>query len=143
VLLCWTFDTVSNAITSAHSGSGAISYSTEDETVATVNSGGAVTIRKAGTAVITARKAADEVYAAASKSYTLEVEPKAVTIIGLSAASKFYDGTTAATISGTATISGLIGGDTVTVNYGTAAFTSAAVMGVRELQRRLIGERII
>jgi formylglycine-generating enzyme required for sulfatase activity len=116
-----------NAITGAHSGSGAIAYSSGDETVATVNGSGTVSIHKAGTAVITAHKVADTVYAGASKSYTLEVEQKAVTITGLGASSKFYDGTTAATVTGTAQIVGLIGGDTVTVNYGSAAFASADV----------------
>jgi hypothetical protein len=111
-----------NSITNTHSGSGIISYSSENETVATIDSSGTVTIRKAGSTVITAGKAADEVYARASRSYTLMVEPKPVTISGLSAADKVYDGTTTATISGTALIDGLVGEDEVTIIAGTAEF---------------------
>jgi hypothetical protein len=118
--------TFTNAIT-ARNGSGAISYSSGDETVATVNGSGLVTIRKAGTAVITAHKAEDAVYAAASNSYTLTVNPKPVTITGVTAANKVYDGATTATISGTAAVSGLVGSDVVTVNNGTAAFADKNV----------------
>jgi uncharacterized protein YjdB len=119
--------TFTNAITNAHNGSGTIVYSSENENIATVNNNGTVTIHKAGTTVITAFKAADTMYAPASRAYTLTVESKPVTIIGLGAANKIHDGTTTATIIGTATISGLINGDTVTVNYGIAVFENANV----------------
>jgi formylglycine-generating enzyme required for sulfatase activity len=55
------------------------------------------------------------------------VEPKPVTITGLSAADKVYDGTTTATITGTAVINGLINSDIVTIVNGTASFANAAV----------------
>jgi uncharacterized repeat protein (TIGR02543 family) len=117
--------TFTNAITNAHHGTGAVTYSSGDETVAIVGSAGVVTILKAGTAVITAEKAADAVYAYAEKSYTLTAAPKPVTISGLSANNKVYNGTTAAVITGTAVINGLISGDVVTVRPGTAAFANA------------------
>jgi len=116
-----------NAVTTAHKGSGAIAYSSSDIDVATVNGSGRVTILKAGSAVITAEKAADAVYANAQTGYTLTVAPKPVTITGLSANSKTYDGRTTATVTGTAVISGLVGGDVVTVNAGTAAFANKTV----------------
>jgi formylglycine-generating enzyme required for sulfatase activity len=116
-----------NAVVTGYSGSGAITYSSSDTTVAAVNSEGQVTILKVGSAVITAEKAADAVYAYVQTNYTLTVDPKPVTITGLSAANKVYDGTTTATVSGTAVISGLVGGDAVTVSAGTAAFTDASV----------------
>ena len=55
-------DLFTNAITDAHEGSGAISYSSSDTEVAAVNNSGIVTVLKAGSTVITAEKAADDVY---------------------------------------------------------------------------------
>ena len=51
------------------------------------------------------------------------VSAKALTVSGATAQSKAYDGTTAATITGT--LSGIVGSDNVTLN-GTGAFASAA-----------------
>jgi formylglycine-generating enzyme required for sulfatase activity len=116
-----------NAVAVGHSGSGAITYSSSDDGVATVDTDGEVTIHKAGNAVIKAEKAADAVYAYAQANYLLTVNPKPVTISGLSADSKVYDGTATATASGIAVISGLVGGDTVTVSVGTAAFADKNV----------------
>jgi len=53
--------------------------------------------------------------------------PKDVTITGVTAGNKSYDGTTAATASGTAAVSGKIGSDDVTVTAGTAAFADQYV----------------
>jgi len=116
-----------NAITGAHRGNGAITYHSSDTNVATVSGSGQVTILKPGSTVISAEKAADATYAHAQTTYTLTVNPKPVTITGLSASSKTYDGTTTATVTGTAVINGLVGGDTVTVKAGTASFTDASV----------------
>jgi len=116
------------AIITTGSGSGAISYRSSDQTVATVNSStGAVTILKVGTTTITATKAEDVTHAAATASYTLTVERRPVTITGLSAANKVYNGTTAATLSGTAAIDGKLSADVLTVNNGTAAFADKNV----------------
>jgi len=116
-----------NAVVTGYSGSGAITYSSSDETVATVNSAGQVTILKAGSAIITAEKAADLTYAPAQTDYTLTVNPKPVTITGLSASNKVYDGTTTVTVSGTAVISGKVGSDDVTVSTGTVVFADKNV----------------
>jgi len=116
-----------NAVASGYKGSGAITYSSSDINVATVNGAGQVTMLKAGSAIITAEKAADTEYAHARTEYTLAVNPKPVTITGLSAANKVYDGATTATVSGTAVISGKFSGDTVTVNAGTAVFADKTV----------------
>jgi formylglycine-generating enzyme required for sulfatase activity len=118
-----------NAITSAHNGNGAITYSSSNETVAKVeSSSGLVTILKAGSTTIKAEKADDPTYAYAQANYTLAVNPKSVTITGLLAANKVYDGTTTATVNGTAVISGKVGSsDDVTVKAGTAAFESKTV----------------
>ena len=116
-------DSFTNAIAAGYKGSGAISYSSSDETVAAVNGSGQVTIRKVGDATITAEKAADTVYAHARAEYMLIVNPKPVTIT-VSVNNKTYDGTTTAT--GTAVINGKIEGDDVTA-VGTAVFADKNV----------------
>jgi len=104
-----------NAVAEGYKGGGAITYSSSDTTVADVDGSGQVTILKAGSAIITAEKAADAVYAHAQTDYTLTVNHKQVIITGLSASNKVYDGTTTVTISGTAALSGVVSGDTVTL----------------------------
>ena len=54
---------------------------------------------------------------------TATISPKALTITGVGATDKIYDGTTAATATGSAVLSGVAGEDDVTVVPGTAAFT--------------------
>jgi len=115
------------AITNSGSGSGSITYNSTDPSVATVNSSGEVIILKAGNTEITATKAEDADYAEATASYFLTIEKRPVTITGLFANNKEYNGTPAATVSGTATIEGKVGSDDVTVSAGTAAFTSKNV----------------
>ena len=73
---------------------GKITYSSNNEDVATVDVNGTVTIHGAGNATITAT--AKEVigkYKETSVSYTLEVAPKSVSVFGIFAANKDYDGT--------------------------------------------------
>jgi len=120
-------DNFNNAIVSSYKGSGAITYSSSDETVAQVNSSGVVFIKKVGSATISAEKAADAVYAHAQAEYILQVNPRPVTITGLSAVDKVYDGTTTATVSGMENIPELIHGDDVTAVRGTASFEDAEV----------------
>lgn len=55
---------------------------------------------------------------------TVTVKQKELTITGLSAADKPYDGNTTATVSGTAVLNGVLADDTVNVTTGTAAFDS-------------------
>jgi len=61
-------------------GDGAITYKSSDETVATVDAAGQVTIVNIGTADITATAAETEKFASATASYTLTVGPKTITI---------------------------------------------------------------
>jgi len=63
-----------NAITGEHNGTGLISYSSSDEEIAVVDAAGEVNILKAGIAIITASKAADEIFAHTTKSYTLTID---------------------------------------------------------------------
>lgn len=63
----------------------------------------------------------------AQPSATANITAKPVTITGVAAANKTYDGTTTAQITGTAVISGKVGDDDVEVVNGTAAFADANV----------------
>lgn len=58
---------------------------------------------------------------------TLTITAKDVTITGVAAENKTYDGTTDATVSGEAVINGKVEGDDVTVANGTAAFANQYV----------------
>ena len=60
-------------------------------------------------------------------SGTVTVAQKDVTITGLGAANKVYDGNTTATITGSAVVAGKVGSDDVTVTVGTATFDSKDV----------------
>lgn len=80
-----------------------------------------------GTHSITATYAGDFNFppsASAALPYAVIARP--VTITGVTAAGKVYDGTTAASLTG-GTVSGVVSGETVTVVAGTGAFASAEV----------------
>ena len=67
-------DTLSN-VASGGLGTGVIRYSSSDTTVATVDVTGRLTVVGAGIATITAEKAADTQYAAASADYDVSATP--------------------------------------------------------------------
>ena len=77
----YTGESVSNTLTNTHSV--AVTYSSSDEAVATVNSSGEVTIKGVGTTTITATAAAQTVsavsYCADAASYDLTVNPYTIT----------------------------------------------------------------
>jgi hypothetical protein len=58
---------------------------------------------------------------------TANITAKPLTVTGLTAENKVYDGTTAATVSGSPALGGIVGGDTVTLNNGTLAFADKNV----------------
>ena len=64
---------------------------------------------------------------AGSVAKMFEIAQAPVTVSGVNAANKVYDGTTSATIAGTAIVSGVLGNDDVGVEYGTAVFADANV----------------
>ncbi|WP_293890837.1 YDG domain-containing protein, partial [Flavobacterium sp.] len=114
--------------TSATSGTNALTYSTNGTTVATIVSGN-IHIVGVGIAVVTAAQAGDANYnAATSATQTLTVSAKGLTISGLSASSKNYDGNTDATVTGIPSLVGVVGSDDVSL-LGTAVgtFASSAV----------------
>ncbi|MCF6130182.1 YDG domain-containing protein [Flavobacterium sp. AS60] len=101
-----------------------VSYSSSNTAVATV-SGNTVTIVAPGTTNITASQAGNGSWAAATpvvQALTVNVKP--LTISSAAASNKVYDGTTAATITGSLT--GIINADVVTLT-GTGTFASANV----------------
>ena len=114
-------DAFSNAASNNRRDGGSITYASSRESVATVASDGTVTIHAAGEATITATAAETANYQQSAASYTLRVSPKGVTITGLQAESKTYDGTAAAVITGIPALSGLMAGDDVTVDAARAA----------------------
>ncbi|MBR0027606.1 MAG: S-layer homology domain-containing protein, partial [Clostridia bacterium] len=94
-------------------------WTSNNTDVAAVNNG-VVTIVGQGSATITAKYESNNTIGEAS--VTLTVNKKDVTITGLAAANKAYDGNTTATITGTAVVDGKVGSDDVSVVMGSAAF---------------------
>lgn len=115
-------------LTGTASSSLVVSYTSSDTNVATV-SGNTVTIVGMGSTNITASQAGDTNYNAASNVVrSLTVTAKALTITGLTANNKIQDGNTTATLSGTATLNGIIGSDDVTLTgTPTATFATSNV----------------
>ena len=118
------------------SGTGAVTYSSSDPAVATIDNSGTVTIQKAGTTTLTATKAGDATYTEASKACTLTVGKAALTAT-VGDASKTYgevnpafavsvtgfvNGETAATAAGYVTPTASCAADTTT-GVGTAQIT--------------------
>ena len=66
-------------------------------------------------------------YTLAPQSLSATITPLALTVGGLTASDKTYDGTTAATITGTATLTSPIAGDQVTVAAGASSFADKQV----------------
>ncbi|MEI6574258.1 MAG: autotransporter domain-containing protein, partial [Alphaproteobacteria bacterium] len=90
------------ATTSGGTGTGAITYSSQNAAIATVHStSGLVTGVSAGTITITATKAADTTYAAATASVSLTVESDAPTLTSISPSSGPTAGGTSVTLTGT------------------------------------------
>jgi hypothetical protein len=117
-------DPYTKAITTNGSGTGAITYASSDETVATVNiTTGEVTILKAGNTTITATKTEDTTYAEATASYLLTVEKLQLVIGTPTITPKQYDGNATATVT-PGSLTNKIGSDTVNV-HATGTYTSA------------------
>ena len=126
-----TYGDTNVKVVGSTNGDGAITYAvTAGTDVVDVDSStGALTIKKAGTATVTISAAETSDYATTTKNVTINVAQKDVTITGLGAANKVYDGNDTATITGTAVVAGKVGSDDVTVNVtgGTATFDNKNV----------------
>ena len=80
-------------------GDGHVTYSSSDDTVATVDAeSGLVTILKSGDIIITATAAETDTYAEGSSHYYLCIAKKVVTYEELTIADKVYDGSMSATV---------------------------------------------
>jgi len=88
----------------------AVAYSSSHPEVASV-SGTTVTVTGTGTATITATQAGNSNYASATAVQNLKVTAKPLTVSGLTANHKMQDGTTSATLSGTAALTNVVAGD--------------------------------
>lgn len=119
-----TYGDASFNLTATASSGLPVTYTSSDPTVATI-SGSTVTMVGSGTTVITASQAGNSSWAAATPVVqNLTVNKKTLTVSGAVASNKVYDGTTAATISGT--LVGIINSDVVTLT-GTGTFASPNV----------------
>jgi hypothetical protein len=108
--------------TSGGSGDGAVTFESSEPSVAEVV-GSTVTVKNTGTFKITATKATDENYnQTTAQSGNIAVNPKPVTITGLSASDKVYDSSVSAKIIGTPSIPENLDGENLTVVQGDANF---------------------
>ena len=82
---------------------------------AAVGSSGKVTVTGTGKVTITATKPRDNNHYAAEDQITFTAVPKALTVTGLTAEDRAYDGTNAVQITGV-TLNGIVSGDNVSVN---------------------------
>lgn len=97
---------------------GTIAYTSSNANVATVDANGTVTILAASTepVTITASTEGTDNYSSATASYTLTVAKKAITVSGITANNKTYDGTAVATLDcSKAVFDGKLENDTLTV----------------------------
>lgn len=104
------------------------------DTVTVTTGTAAFDSKNAGTQTVTfsgygieGASASNYVLSAQPASVTATISPKPVTITGVTAEDKTYDGNTTATIDNPGTIDGIISPDTVTIEAGTGTFASADV----------------
>ena len=124
-------NTLENPATNNRADGSAVTYTSSDPAVATVDANGKVTAKKVGKATITATAAAvDGKYTEAKASYELTVTPKTLTVSDLEltgSLTKVYDGTDSAASVGAQVKSGvLVGNDTLTIT-GSARYNSKDV----------------
>ena len=124
--------TAANGVTESIGNTGTWKWSSSDSNILEITSGAntatpTIKVKKADAngATLTATYSSITHYGTAN--VTIKVNKKDVTITGLSAGSKVYDGNTTANATGAAVINGKVGSDDVTVTAGTASFDNVNV----------------
>ena len=121
-----TYGDASFSLSASASSGLTVSFASSDPTIASI-SGSTVTILKAGTVTITASQSGNGSYSAAtSVNQSLTINAKVLTVTGLSVVPKSYNSTNAATLTGTPSLSGIVGSDDVSIS-GTATATFVSV----------------
>jgi aspartate 1-decarboxylase len=119
-----TYGSTLSLTTTGGSGSGALSFIVDSGpcTVSTTT----LSTTAAGICLVTANKeAAGNYLAASSTSTAITVNPKGLTISGLTGVNKEFDGTRVGAATGTPTLVGVVGSDNVLIG-GTPVFTFAS-----------------
>ena len=124
--------TATNGVTESPGNTGKWTWTSSDDTVLEITSGAdaatpTIKVKKADTAGATLTVTYSSITHYGTANVTIKVNPKDVTITGLSAGNKDYDRSTSATPTGTAVIDGKVGSDDVTVTAGTASFDNENV----------------
>lgn len=122
---------------SLSTGDGAITYTSDNESVATVDNYGKVTIQGAGTANITATAAQTATHAKTTVSYKLTVSPKVLTASDLEFKtenlSKTYDGTANSSAKVKVKEASLVKADDGVTVTGTAVYNSKDVASANSI----------
>lgn len=124
-----TYGDTNKSVSATTNGNGEISYAVKagSEDYIGVDSDGKLTIKKTpadGKAYVIATAAETDDYLVTTKEVTVTISKKEVTVSGIKAEDKEYDGTTDATAdTSSATVNGLVSGDKVTVSAN-ASFAS-------------------
>ena len=122
-----TFGGTPVTLTGSASSGLAVSYTSSNLNVVSV-SGSQLTIVGAGLATVTASQAGNVSYNTALPiQRSVTVEPKALSIFGAVAQNKVYDSTSAATVSGTPVLIGVVAGGDVALGSASAVFADAEV----------------
>ena len=124
--------TAANGVTESTGNTGKWTWTSSDDTVLEITSGAdaatpTIRVKKADATGATLTVSYSSITHYGTANVTINVNPKDVTITGLSAGSKVYDGNTTANATGTAVINGKVGSDNVTVTAGTASFDNENV----------------
>ena len=124
--------TAANGVTETTGNNGKWTWISSDSNILEITSGAdtatpTIKVKKADTTGASLTVTYSSITHYGTANVTIKVNPKDVTITGLSAGSKVYDGNTTANATGTAVINGKVGNDNVTVTAGTASFDNENV----------------
>ena len=124
--------TAANGVTESTGNTGKWTWTSSDSNILEITSGAntatpTIKVKKADANGATLTVTYSSITHYGTANVTIKVNPKDVTITGLSAGGKEYDRSTTATPTGTAVIDGKVGSDNVTVTAGTASFDNENV----------------